>query len=36
MVEAVIRQVRDIEQREREVLEHVLGRQMKENQQIII
>ncbi len=36
IMEAIIRQVRDIEQSERQVLEHVLGRQLKENQQIII
>jgi hypothetical protein len=36
IMEAIIRQVRDIDQSERQVLEHVLGRQLKENQQIII
>lgn len=35
-MEAIIRQVRDIEESERHVLEHVLGRQLKENQQVII
>ncbi len=36
IMEAITRQVRDIEQRERQVLEHMLGHQLKENQQIII
>jgi len=35
-MEAIIRNVRDIETSERRVLEHVVGRQLKENQQIII
>jgi hypothetical protein len=35
-MEAIIRQVRDIEESERHALEHVLGHQLKENQQIII
>jgi hypothetical protein len=35
-MEAIIRQVRDIEESERHVLEHVLGHQLKENQQVII
>jgi hypothetical protein len=35
-MEAVIRNVRDFETGERRVLEHVLGRQLQENQQVII
>jgi D-ribose pyranose/furanose isomerase RbsD len=35
-MESVFRNVRDIDTRERQLLEHVLGRQLKENQQVII
>ena len=35
-MEAIIRNVRDIETSEREVLEHVLGQTLRENQQVII
>ena len=35
-MEAIIRNVRDIESEERRVLEHVLGRQLQENQQVIV
>lgn len=35
-MEAVIRKVRDIEADERRALEHVIGQQLTENQQIII
>jgi len=35
-MEAVIRQVRDIDSDDRQVLEHVIGRQLTENQQLII
>ncbi len=35
-MDVVVRQVRDIGESERHVLEHVLGRRLKENQQIII
>ena len=35
-MESVIRNVRDIDSRERQALEHVLGQQLKENQKIII
>lgn len=35
-MESIIRNVRDIDTRERKALEHVLGHQLKENQQIII
>jgi hypothetical protein len=35
-MESVIRNVRDIDSRERQALEHVLGRQLRENQQVII
>ena len=35
-MEAIIRNVRDIEASERHMLEHVVGRQLKENQQVII
>jgi hypothetical protein len=35
-LEAIIRNVRDIETSEREVLEHVLGQKLRENQQVII
>jgi hypothetical protein len=35
-MEAIIRNVRDIETSERQVLEHVLGQQLRENQQVII
>jgi hypothetical protein len=35
-MESVIRNVRDNDTCERQVLEHVLGRQLQENQQVII
>ena len=35
-MESVIRNVRDIDSRERQALEHVLGQQLKENQKVII
>ena len=35
-MEAIIRNVREIEPDERRVLEHVLGRTLKDNQQVII
>ena len=35
-MESIIRNVRDIDSRERQALEHVLGQQLKENQKIII
>ncbi len=35
-MEAIIRKVRDIEEHERHVLEHVVGRQLHENQQVVI
>ncbi len=35
-MESVIRNVRDIDSSERQALEHVLGRRLRENQQIII
>ena len=35
-METIIRNVRDIETSERLVLEHVLGRQLQENHQVII
>ena len=35
-MESIIRNVRDIESGERRVLEHVLGQQLQENQQLII
>ena len=35
-MESIIRNVRDIESSERRVLEHVVGRQLQENQQVII
>lgn len=35
-MEAVTRNVRDIETSDRRALEHVVGRQLKENQQVII
>src|SRR5258708_7986349 len=35
-MEAIIRNVRDIETSERQVLEHVLGQRLRENQQVII
>ena len=35
-MESIIRNVRDIETDERRALEHVIGKQLKENQQIII
>jgi len=35
-MESVIRNVRDIDSRERQALEHVLGQQLEENQKIII
>ncbi len=35
-METIIRHVRDIESDERRVLEHVIGRQLKENQKVII
>jgi hypothetical protein len=35
-MESTVRNVRDIKSSERLVLEHVLGRQLKENQQVII
>jgi hypothetical protein len=34
-MESIIRNVRDIETDERQVLEHVLGQKLKENQQVI-
>jgi hypothetical protein len=35
-METIIRQVRDIENDERRVLEHVIGRRLEENQKVII
>ncbi len=35
-MESIIRNVRDIEHGERKVLEHLVGRQLQENQQLII
>ncbi len=35
-METIIRHVRDIESDERRVLEHVIGRQLQANQQVII
>ena len=35
-MESIVRNVRDIKSSERLVLEHVLGHQLKENQQVII
>jgi hypothetical protein len=35
-MESIIRKVRDIETSERQVLEHVLGQELKENQQVFI
>lgn len=35
-MESIIRKVRDIEARERRVLEQVLGRQLSEDQQLIV
>ena len=35
-MESIIRNVRDINSRDRQALEHVLGQQLKENQKIII
>jgi hypothetical protein len=35
-MESVIRKVRDIEEEEKPVLEHVLGRQLHDNQQIVM
>ena len=35
-MESIIRNVRDIDSRERQALEHVLGQRLKENQKIII
>ncbi len=34
-MEAIIRNVRDIDAGERQVLEHVLGQKLKENQQVL-
>jgi hypothetical protein len=34
-METIIRNVRDIESDERQVLEHVLGQELKQNQQVI-
>jgi hypothetical protein len=36
IMESVVRKVRDIDEDERQVLERVLGRELKENQQVII
>lgn len=35
-MEAIIRNVRDMESSERRVLEHVLGQQLRENQQLFV
>ena len=35
-MEKIIRNVRDIDAADREALEHVVGRQLRENQQVII